>query len=326
MKRLFAVLLSLIVLATLPVMAQQPESMRVNADRVNLRKSPSIDSSIVRSLAKGTVVAVLARDGNWVKVQLPGQPTNGWVRSDLLTAVPATASTVPAGMNPAKASSAPSSPAPVSSAMQPGSTPPAAPKSSSKTLAPPPAPKPVKPSSSSLPDGSYHGGFTIYGGMAMYKITETPSTVTTENATGFAAGLGIIAHLGGPIGIELDAQYVQQGFAQTESGVKTTVHENYAGGALLLRPAFGSGRVRFFVQGGAQAGYLLSCAYSGGSTCTISSTEQTRIDYGALVGGGISFGPLAVQVRYNFGVANLSKVSTNTVKSTGLMVLGSLIF
>jgi hypothetical protein len=65
--------------------AQQVERMRVNADGVNLRVAPSIDSSIVRALARGTVVTVLARDGAWVKVQAPS--ATGWVRGSQLVPI-----------------------------------------------------------------------------------------------------------------------------------------------------------------------------------------------------------------------------------------------
>jgi uncharacterized protein YraI len=326
MKRVFAVLLSLVVLAALPARAQQTESMRINASRVNMRRAPSIDSTIVRALAKGTIVTVLARDGNWIKVQLPGQATNGWVRSDMLTSIPATASTVPPGINPAKGSSGATTPS--SSTAEPASTPPpAANKGSYKPVPPPPAPKPPKTMASGPSDGSYHGGFTIYGGMTMfnYKVTPTGS-FTGENASGFAAGLGLIAHLGGPIGLELDAQYVQKGSADGSGSTKESQHDNYAGGALLLRPAFGSGKVRVFLLGGAEVGYLINCKASSGSTCTVDATERKRTDYGALVGGGISFGPLAVQLRYDIGMANLDKTAGVTAKNKGLLILGSLIF
>lgn len=319
MQRYFVPLLAGLIVLAAPLAAQQTESMRVNADRVNLRKAPSIDSGIVRSLSKGTVVSIVARDGNWTKVQLPGQSTTGWVRSDLLVAAPA----APAASQGIKPSAAP--PPPPAASPTPAhavNSPPPAP--APRGAPPKPAPSPRDPGSVSA-DGSYHGGFTVFGGITMFKVTQTPSTFTAENASGFAAGAGIIAHLAGPIGIELDGLYVQEGVAVTAAGVKTTTHDNYGGGALLLRPAFGSGRVRVFVEGGAQAAYLLSCSYSGGTTCTVDSNDQNRLDYGAVVGGGVSFGPLAVQVRYDIGVANLSKVSGSTVKSNGLLVLGSLI-
>jgi len=106
------------------------------------------------------------------------------------------------------------------------------------------------------------------------------------------------------------------------------VHDNYATGSLLLRPAFGSGPVRFFLLGGGEVGYLINCSSTTTGTslgaCTIES-DQNRVDYGAIVGGGISFGPLAVQVRYNIGVANLTNTSGETAKSKGVLVLGSLI-
>jgi Bacterial SH3 domain len=335
MKRRLVSLLSLFFLFAWSASAQQPASMRVNADRVNMRKGPSVDSGIVRSLTKGTVVSVVSHDGNWVNVQLPGQTTTGWVRSDLLDAVPAASSSMaPATMPPPAPSSmqtnavAPPPPPP---------TPPTRTTTPTKTIAPPPAPKPSKPpappkSTSGGKNDSYHGGFTLFGGITSFSADVTPSLpagTTLGNASGFEAGLGIIAHLGGPIGLELDGAYVQGGFTSTTAGTTTTQHDNNAGGALLLRPAFGSGPVRFFVLGGANVGYLIDCTESVTGVTPAPACKpganRNRTDYGAVIGGGLSFGPLAVQVRYHIGMANLDKTAGATVKSKGIAVLASLI-
>jgi hypothetical protein len=317
MKRYFVPLLAGLIMLAAPLAAQQTESMRVNADRVNLRKAPSIDSGIVRSLSKGTVVTIVARDGNWTRVQLPGQPTTGWVRSDLLVAAPA-APAASQGIKPA------SPPPPAPAAKHESSTPPPLPPAPRSTP-PKPAPPPNDRASGSA-DASYHGGFTVFGGMTMFNYNVTPAgSFTGVNASGFAAGLGLIAHLGGPVGLEVDAQYVQKGYADNTGSVKASRHDNFAGGALLLRPAFGSGRVRVFLLGGAEAGYEINCAKSSGATCTIEGTMESRTDYGALVGGGVSFGPVAAQLRYDLGLANLNKVAGVTVKTKGLLILGSLI-
>ena len=309
MKRYLFSLLSLLFLFAAPAPGQQPETMRVNADRVNLRKAPSTDSAVVRGLTKGALVTVVSRDGNWVKVQLQGQSTTGWVRSDLLDPVP-----VPF---------APGAPSPV----QNQTAPPPPPATGAPT--PPPASVPPPKPPAEPKDASYRAGFTVFGGVTMFKAVITPAS-TLNNANGFMGGAGIISHLGGPIGIEIDGAYVQKGFALTAGGATDTEHDNYGQGAFLLRPAFGSGPVRFFLLGGGEVGYLINCTYATtGSTapgsCTIDNNTVNRMDYGLLVGGGVSFGPLAVQVRYDMGIANLSKTTGTTAKNQGLMVLGSLI-
>ncbi len=99
-------------LAASPLQGQQVETMQVNADRVNLRVAPSIDSDIVRSLSKGTMVARLGRDGAWSKIQVQGQTALGWVRSDLLLAVAGSAAPMQARAPepPASSSVTPSAP------------------------------------------------------------------------------------------------------------------------------------------------------------------------------------------------------------------------
>lgn len=325
MKRYLVSLLSVLFLFALPASGQQSETMRVNADRVNLRKAPSVDSGIVRALTKGALVTVVSRDGNWVKVQLPGQTATGWVRSDLLVAVPATSSTAAPAPPSAPAPQAQQRPVPPPLPLPPPPVVPPPPPAG-RRIAPPQPPKPH----SEAKGGSYRGGFTIFGGITSFTGVFTPDPgFTPQNASGFAAGIGIIKHIGGPVGIEIDGAYVQKGVAATGNGITATEHDNYVAGSLLLRPAFGSGPVRVFLLGGGEVGYLISCANATTGTGTVAACtigkDQNRMDYGALVGGGVSFGPLAVQVRYNIGVANLSKTTGVTAKNKGLMVLGSLI-
>jgi opacity protein-like surface antigen len=190
------------------------------------------------------------------------------------------------------------------------------------------------PASAQKKDDSYHGGFTIFGGLTSFSIDVTPTTLGTTfgNASGFAAGAGLIAHLGGPIGLELDGDYVQGGFKETGSVSGSTVidevHDNNAGGALLLRPAFGSGPVRVFLQGGASVAYTINCSQTvngtASDTCKISSS-QNRTDESLVIGAGASYGMIALQVRYHVGLNNLTNTSGVTIKSKGLLVLASLI-
>jgi uncharacterized protein YgiM (DUF1202 family) len=296
MKRYLGSLLALLCLAALPAAGQQTETVKVNANSVNLRKGASVDSGIVQALAKGTLLTVLSRAGNWVKVQVQGQTASGWVRSDLVDAVPA---------SPAAAT-----------------TPPA-----TKAVA---APKPA----SSAKDDGYRGGLTLFGGLTSFThdVTPTASNLTYSNVSGVAAGIGFIAYLGGPIGLELDGDYVQDGEAATGTLDGTTItyttHNNNVGGALLLRPAFGSGPVRGFLQGGASVAYAVSCSNSQsigtGLACKISSTEP-RTDVALMLGAGASYRMVALQVRYHIGLTNLTTNNGYTLKSNGLLVLLSVI-
>jgi uncharacterized protein YraI len=313
MKRYLVSLLALLCLClvALPAAGQQTETVKVNANSVNLRKGASVDSAIVQALAKGTLLTVLSRAGNWVKVQVQGQTASGWVRSDLVDAVPvgAAAATTPARNN----------------LVAPPPPPPA------KTVA---APRPA----SSAKDDGYRGGLTLFGGLTSFSINSTPALVdvTFGNATGVAAGIGFIAHLRGPIGLELDGDFIQDGAAAVAlvgatTPVTFTTHDNNIGGALLLRPAFGSGPVRGFLQGGASLAYLISCSQNESNAtttvtvaCTVDSSER-RTDVALVLGAGASYRMLALQVRYHIGLTNLTNLSGYTEKSNGLLVLLSVI-
>ena len=75
------------------------------------------------------------------------------------------------------------------------------------------------PANAQKKDDSYHSGFTLFGGITSFTVDVTPTTATTfGNASGFAGGIGIIAHLGGPIGLELDGDYVQGGYTANDGG------------------------------------------------------------------------------------------------------------
>jgi hypothetical protein len=181
-------------------------------------------------------------------------------------------------------------------------------------------------------DDSYHSGFTLFGGLTSFSVDVTPASSerTFGNASGIAAGAGFIAHLGGPIGLELDGDYVQGGYSATAAGISGTFHDNNVGGALLLRPAFGSGPVRIFLQGGASVAYTIDCSESisvgTAPACKIDST-QNRTDEALVLGAGVSYGMLALQVRYHIGLNNLNNdtSSDDTVKSKGLLFLVSVI-
>jgi hypothetical protein len=322
MKRLLLSLFCVLVFFALPAAGQQTATVKVNANSVNLRRGASVDSGVVQALAKGTLLTVLSREGNWIKVQVQDQTASGWVRSDLVDAVPASpaAATPPPAASPARNNSVAPPPPPPAPAPPP-------PPVANAVAAP-------KPASSGKEDG-YRGGLTLFGGLSSFSIDITPAAtgVTMGNASGFAAGIGFVAHLGGPIGLELDGDYVQGGFAETGTfggtSLTATVHDNNVGGALLLRPAFGSGPVRVFLQGGASVAYAINCSesYSVGTapTCKIDST-QNRTDEALVIGAGVSYGMLALQVRYHIGLNNLNNNSTgDIVKSKGLLFLVSVI-
>ncbi|MEE9301831.1 MAG: SH3 domain-containing protein, partial [Alphaproteobacteria bacterium] len=61
------------------------ESLVVKADVANVRGKASIDSPIVAQATRDTEVTELLRDGDWVKVIIPGAGVeDAWIHSSLL--------------------------------------------------------------------------------------------------------------------------------------------------------------------------------------------------------------------------------------------------
>lgn len=319
MSRSLVSLVGLLFTVAVALPAQQAgQSMRVTGSRVNLRTAASVDSGIVKQLSKGTMVTVDSVDGRWVKVKVDGQSTTGWIRDDLVAAVSTPTANTANGSSTTASETSTSAPPP---------PPPPPPARSTARQAPPPppppAPKPEKVASTSAPSGQ-HGGLELFGGLTSFKekFTGDGESESSDNASGFIAGFGIVAPAGNHFGIEIDFDYLQTGGKFT--GV--TEHTNAAGGSFLLRPVFGNGSAKVFVVGGPYARFAINCAFSPkqDSDCSIGS-DVNRFGYGAEVGAGVMFGRLMVQGRYDIGLANLTKTDRETVKSSGLVVMGGFI-
>jgi uncharacterized protein YraI len=187
--------------------AQQSETMRVNADRVNVRSAPSIDSTIVRAISKGTVVTVLSRDGAWSKVQVQGQSTIGWVRSNLLVAVSGGAVSAQ-GTAPTTTGSLSDTPKP-----QSNSTPPP-PAPAQRSVASPPAPAPQReahsagfkePGTATLISVLITGGGQFYAGdtsrgLIMFAVGDGALIVgcglAASNGSYALCGVGALVYVG----------------------------------------------------------------------------------------------------------------------------------
>ena len=74
----------------------------VTATSLRMRGSPSTSADVIASASRGTVVTVLAQQGDWVEVRLPSG-AQGWMHGDYLSE-PVTAADAGAGALPAAAS------------------------------------------------------------------------------------------------------------------------------------------------------------------------------------------------------------------------------
>ena len=103
---------------------------------------------------------------------------------------------------------------------------------------------------------------------------------------------------------------------------------NYLEIPLLVKMNFGTG-LGFFVFGGPSFGYLLNGTDKDqdGSTSDIDLDFYKRTEFGAHLGGGISVGPLSVDLRYMLGLTNIFEgVSSIEILNNSLGVGATLMF
>ncbi len=315
------------------IRAQQPHTMRVRVDRANVRSAPSLDSAVVRTVTKGTVVTVLAHDSSWVRVELAEENVEGWMARSLLEAAGTPrqpAATMAADAPGAAASAAAGTPM----AAPRDTTPPSAQASTMPTQSgavSPPAPPglPAQPTATSSTgslsgpaprtSAAHHSGVSggVHGGLIMYRehASYQGQDTTTSFVHGFQVGVDLVA--GGPaVGVDLTAGYSRfSNGADDGMGDRVTTRENFADAGILLRPVipFTNGNVHFVA--GPAAHYALSCSISIAGPnaneyapylgqCDLSG--QIRFDYGVALGAGFQVGPLTVDARYELGLRNLA--------------------
>jgi len=106
------------------------QTLRVTAERTNLRDKPATDGAVVAGVVKGDQLTVVERTGSWYRVRT-ASGTEGYV-SSLLVEVVSAAAPAPAAMTPAvQAPAAPTPPPPAAPAPSPRPAP-------AQTPAPPP--------------------------------------------------------------------------------------------------------------------------------------------------------------------------------------------
>jgi hypothetical protein len=93
-------------------LAASSEALVVAGDGVNVRVKPSMQASILIQVRRGESALELAREGEWIRVRLPGRDAAGWIHASLLE--------TPAGLPAAPA--APKPQAPSASAPEPTGT------------------------------------------------------------------------------------------------------------------------------------------------------------------------------------------------------------
>lgn len=121
--------------------------------------------------------------------------------------------------------------------------------------------------------------------------------------------------------LQPEALYAPKGARVVVAGTKSSVLIDYFEVPILLRVAPVTSRTRrYFVAGGPSIGFRLRAR---SRTQFLNSTEEIdigndleRLDFGVAVGGGVERGSLVLDGRYTFGLKDIDKDKTDTVKVT----------
>lgn len=281
--------------------------MRVNAEIVNLRVAPSIDSGIVRSLRKGNLVRVLLRDGTWSKVEFGS--VSGWVRSSQLDPVP-DRTILPGQPEPASGSSESPGP-PVDSTKR---------DSRAMPSSAPSAPARILPRR--RPTISMTGGITASRG----SFSGPTNGDGFGMSYGFGAGLSLALPLAGPLGVSLDPAYQQKGMVVSTPTSRLSLKTGYAEIPLQLTLGFGHRGEAVVLSAGGFVAKELSCVLdrtgSAGSPCDEDAgfNAHQKLDFGAVGGLRMSAGRLLFGGRVSRGSRDLYIASGRVGRNQSLLL------
>ena len=156
--------------------------------------------------------------------------------------------------------------------------------------------------------------------LAKGKYEYTEASFSTENLTGFHAGLIGEVPLSDNLYLNTGALFSMKGTKISVLGIGVDFAVNYVEIPLNLAYKYDLGAVKLFGQAGPYAGVGISAKMKGGGEEeTIdfgSDTDQLkRIDYGINVGAGVEIRKLIVGANYGMGLANMSNDPDEVMKN-----------
>lgn len=127
---------------------------------------------------------------------------------------------------------------------------------------------------------------------------------STSTLVGFNGGVFVGLGLADHLSLQPELVYSMQGFKQDDNGTTATQSLNYLNIPVLLKYRFPMG---LFIETGPQIGFLMSAKAkeSGVSIDDKSGLKSTDFSWAIGAGFHIPTTQLAVDVRYNFGLANI---------------------
>lgn len=180
--------------------------------------------------------------------------------------------------------------------------------------------------------------FGVKGGVnvAEFSFKDQGATIPQSSINGFTLGAVLEVGLGGNLFLQPEAIFIQKGSELNTSitGLKTNV--NYLDIPVLLKiKILNSNLLNINLLGGPSFGLALNGeeTTAGGQTIDVNFGGENglkRFDLGINAGGGvgINLGSIGVfgDVRYLFGVSNISEDANREIKNKGLNLSVGLMF
>ena len=148
--------------------------------------------------------------------------------------------------------------------------------------------------------------------LASLSLSNDNSGASLSNKTDFNAGALLSIPLVSSFHLQPEAMYSSQGASATQSGTTVKLNNAYLNVPVLLKYQHVTG---LFAETGPQVGFLLSAkaTMSGQPTTdTKSNTQSTDFSWAFGVGYKIPIINLGIDARYNLGLTNVNKSSSNS--------------
>jgi hypothetical protein len=200
--------------------------------------------------------------------------------------------------------------------------------------------------------------FATSSGNSTFGLSSTSfsASALTSNFTGFNGGIYAIIPFGALMGLQVEANYMQQGYKATGSSANNlsisfdeTRTLNYFQVPLLARLSFGTDLIKVWGNAGLYGAFLSNASLkssvtaAGGITGNFSTTSFEQdvtknikgFDFGGVIGAGVGYGVgkgyITLDARYNYGFVeihdsqiSLSSLYNNTASGQNRVITVSL--
>ena len=176
-------------------------------------------------------------------------------------------------------------------------------------------------------------GFGVRAGVLISQQDYEESGINFDSESRVGLDLAILyeAVLGGNLAIQPELHFIQKGSSIQDAGTNLDVRVDYLEAAILLKLAIigNSGGLSISPFLGPSAGYAMS-GDQNGIDFDFDGDDIKRLDFGAHVGASfkLPLGALGLfaDIRYYFGIADISDISTRNITNQGVGIGAGIIF